>query len=373
MSTVNSFREKIESVDGQTVQLNKGHFTLDTAERIKKFGENLAWGWEKEYAEYRKLWIELPRKKEVRDYPLLVDLELVSVCNLQCPMCPTITEAFQQRARKAKKGLMEYDLFKKVIDEIQGKVYAIRLSFVGESTLHKNLIDCIKYAKDRGIGEISFLTNGSKLELSYFEKLVQAGIDWITISIDGTGETYNKIRKPITFDQILKRLKNIDQYKKERGLKKPVIKIQGIWPAIREDPSKYYNTLAPYVDLIAYNPLIDYLRKDHEIVYEDNFTCPQYYQRLVIGSDGNAIMCSNDEIGKILIGDAYSSSVHDIWHSKKLNQLRNLHKKENGFLELQPCQQCYYPRKTEINETAMVNSRLIHIENYLNRSQSVGA
>ena len=43
---------------------------------------------------------------------------------------------------------MEFELFKKVIDEIAFKVPAIRLSLRGESTLNKYFTECIKYAKE---------------------------------------------------------------------------------------------------------------------------------------------------------------------------------------------------------------------------------
>ena len=59
---------------------------------------------------------------------------------------------------------MDFDLFKKVIDEIAFKVPSIRLSLRGESTLHKNFVDCIKY-KENGIKEVSTLTHGFKLTI----------------------------------------------------------------------------------------------------------------------------------------------------------------------------------------------------------------
>ena len=75
--------------------VNKGHsFDLETKERLEAFKKKLSYGWEEEYLEYRRLWEELPAKREVRDYPLLVDLETVSRCNLSCPMCPTVTQEF---------------------------------------------------------------------------------------------------------------------------------------------------------------------------------------------------------------------------------------------------------------------------------------
>ena len=351
------------------IPINKGHFELDTPKRTKEFYKKLSSGWEQEYEDYRRLWVKLPKKREIREYPLLVDLELSSACNLKCPMCYTITDEFKS---KVKKGFMDFELFKKIIDEIAGKVFAVRLSLRGEATLHPRFLDAIKYAKDKGIKEVSTLTHGGNLNIEFFKKCVEAGIDWITISIDGVDEEYNKIRKPLKFDETLQRLQDIKKYKDENNLIKPVIKVQGIWPAIRPNPTKYYETIAPLVDLVAYNPLIDYLRKDSEIVYEENFSCPQLYQRVVVGSDGKVMMCSNDEDGEEIIGNAYEECIYDIWHGEKLNRIRDIHNQKDGFKSIKVCRLCYYPRKAEPNEKAMVGDREIWIENYLNREQEVG-
>ena len=368
-TAVSLFRQSKQTKDGQTVQLNKGHFCLDTEERLQEFSQKLATDWNDEYEEYRRLWVGLPASRTIRDYPLLLDLELASICNLKCPMCYTITDEFKQ---KVTKGFMDFDLFRRIIDEIAGKVYAIRLSLRGESLLHKNFIECAAYAKKAGIKEVSTLTNGANLKGKKLEKILHSGIDWITISIDGTGDTYEKIRKPIKFKQIVSNLTEIKNFKVKNGLVKPVIKVQGIWPAVREDPELYYNTFAPISDLVAFNPLIDYLRKDNDIVYEDDFSCPQLYQRIVIGSDGKVMMCSNDEDGKALIGDANEQTIHEIWHGSHLNIIRNRHKDPQGFKTVETCRECYYPRKAKVDETARVNGRTINIENYLERSQQVG-
>ena len=353
----------------QTIPINKGHYELDTQKRTDEFSKKLSIGWEKEYYKYRSDWIDLAKLRKVSDYPLLVDLELASVCNLKCPMCYTITDDFK---KKVKKGFMDLKLFKKIIDEISGKVFAVRLSLRGEATLHKNFIECIQYAKEKGIKEVSTLTHGGNLDLGFFKQCANAGIDWFSISIDGTDEEYNRIRKPLKFNDIIKKLQDIKEYKDTHNLIKPVIKVQGIWPAIRPNPTKYYNTIAPLVDLVAYNPLIDYLRKDHEIVYEENFACPQIYQRIVVGSDGQVMMCSNDEDGEEIIGNAYEETIYEIWHGKKLNDIRTIHNKQDGFKSLNVCKQCYYPRKMVPNEKAQVGSREITIENYINRQQEVG-
>ncbi|EIC22316.1 radical SAM/SPASM domain-containing protein [Thiorhodovibrio frisius] len=350
------------------IPINKGHFDLDTPERIGEFHRKLASGWENDYADYRQLWKELPQKQVIRDYPLLVDLELASACNLKCPMCYTITPAFKNTV---KKGFMDYALFTEIVDEIADHIYALRLSFRGEPTLHKRFLDCLRYAKQRGIREVSMLTNGAFLEADFFQEMAHAGMDWITISVDGTDEEYNRIRYPLTFADTLRRIEEIHDFKQRHDLTKPVIKVQGVWPAIRPNPTQYYETLAPVTDLVAYNPLIDYLREDADILYEDKFSCPQLYQRIVVGSDGQVLMCSNDEDNDHVVGNANRQTIHQVWHGDKLNSIREVHKITNEFKKMKACRQCYYPRTAKPNEIAEVSGRRIKIENYINRVQII--
>lgn len=354
----------------KNIPINKGNYSsFETKKREELFDTYKSKGWKKDYLEYRKNWSEYPQKQVVSEYPLLVDLELASVCNLKCPMCYTITDEFKE---KVNAKLMDFGLFKKIIDEIGGKVPALRLSLRGESTLHPKFIDCIKYAKDKGIKEVSTLTNGSKIDREYFKNMVEAGIDWITISVDGLDEEYEKIRKPLKFKDTLEKIKNMAQYKKENSLHKPVIKVQSLWPSIKNNPESFYNIFESITDLIAFNPLIDYLQHDKDIVYIENFSCPQLYQRLVIGADGSAMMCSNDEENDNIIGSANIETIHSIWHGDKLNEVRTLHKKDDGYKTLGVCKRCYLPRKTESTETSEVNGRKFDILNYVNRSQNIG-
>jgi len=355
-------------VNKRYVPINKGNYSMDTLEREELFDKYRGEGWEKEYAEYRANWIKYAETQTVSEYPLLVDIELSSICNLRCPMCYTISEEFEEKVNVKR---MDWDLYKKIIDEIGGKVPAIRLSLRGEATLHKKFAECISYAKNKGVKEVSFLTHGGKLTPSYFEKIVDAGVDWITISIDGTGSTYESIRKPLKFDDLLEKIKMIKTFKEKRGLHRPVIKVQGIWPAIKEDAQGYYDTFSPLVDLVAFNPLIDYLANDSEIEYLENFTCPQQYQRLVIGADGLVMKCSNDEENWEVIGDMNIETVYQIWHGEKMNAVRELHKISRGFMQSAVCRKCYLPRMTE-DEKGIVDGRTFIIKNYIDRIQVIG-
>ena len=130
------------------------------------------------------------------------------------------------------------------------------------------------------------------------------------------------------FHETLKKLQDISDFKKTNGIDKPLIKIQGIWPAVKENPEKFYNLFSPIVDLIAFNPLIDYLHKDSDIVYEEDFSCSQHYQRVTIGSNGKASMCSNDDFMDIKVGDVRNQTIHEIWHGPQFQKLREIHKEK---------------------------------------------
>ncbi len=351
------------------VPINKGNYSMDTSEREALFEQYRGEGWEAQYQDYRNKWTELAKTQTVSEYPLLVDIELSSVCNLTCSMCYTITDEFKQHVNVTR---MDWELYKKIIDEIDGKVPAIRLSLRGEATLHTKFIEAINYAKGHGIKEVSLLTHGGKLTLPFFQKMVEAGVDWITISVDGLGETYERVRKPLKFDDLFNKIKAIKQYKEEHKLKRPVIKVQGIWPAIAESgPDAYYNTFAPYTDLVAFNPLIDYLSNDTHIEYLEEFTCPQQYQRLVIGADGLVMKCSNDEENREVIGDIKQETVHQVWHGEKMQAVRNMHLQPLGFMQSTVCRKCYLPRVTE-DDVATIGDRTFFVKNYIHRIQVIG-
>ena len=131
-----------------------------------------------------------------------------------------------------------------------------------------------------------------------------------------------------------------------------------------------FNAFAPIADLVAFNPLIDYLSNDTDIDFVSGFMCPQQYQRLVIGADGTVMKCSNDEENEI-IGNANFETVHELWHGPNMTRVREIQKEEQGFLKSPVCQKCYLPRSTS-DEEAWVNGRKFIIRNYTKRNQCVG-
>ena len=210
------------------------------------------------------------------------------------------------------------------------------------------------------------------LSAEYFEKIMRAGASWITLSVDGLDGTYEKIRKPLKFLSTLEKIAEIKTIKERASFHKPVIKVQSVWPAIRENPEKYYNNVFPPHRSHSLQSTHRLPGKDEQIVYEEDFSCPQLYQRLVVGADGLVMMCSNDEENTVVVGDANHQRVCEIWRGRELNSVKGNPQEGNGFMQIPVCKKCYLPRKTENSERAVVNGREIIVRNYINRQQRVG-
>lgn len=350
------------------MKINKGQFKLTSKKRNFLFDLKRGNGHLIAYFLNRVRWHIYPRIHYVSKFPDHIDVEISSACNLRCPMCYTITDDFRE---KVKIGLMEFDLFKKIIDECaRYRPYSIRISFRGEAFLHPRVFDMIKYAKDAGIKEVSSLTHGGMLDEEKFRKLIEIGLDWLTISFDGVGDTYDKIRAPNKYEDQISKIKRFADIKKELDTVKPVIKVQTIWPAIAENPDEFYKTFEPITDQIASNPLIDFSHSVEDESYIENFTCPQLWERLVIGSDGKAMMCANDEMGTNIIGDVNNESIFQIWHGEKLQKAREIQLKHLGVKELPPCKWCQLPRKTHV-ENVLVGNKVVSKYEYINWPKKV--
>ncbi len=322
------------------------------------------------YALNRFQWFAYPSLGIVPDFPLHVDIETSTHCDMSCPMCYRRTERFQ---KEVESRFMEYSLYEKIIEECaRRRLFSIRLSLRGEAFLHPRIFDCIELAKKSGIKEVSSLTNGLALNPEKFEKLVRLAFDWLTISFDGLGRTYESIRKPADFSEALEKIKSYARIKKRYRSSKPALRIQCVWPAIKDNVAEFYAALSAHVDSITSNPLIDFLEEDTDIPYDTGYKCPYLYQRMVIAVDGRVLLCAGDEYGEYIIGDVTRSSIHDIWHGQKMRQARDWFAKKNRrWWERGPCSHCCYPRQRAAAGTVNVGGRAIEVKKYANRPDNL--
>lgn len=287
------------------------------------------------YLTNRYQWYMYPKRGHVSQSPLHVDIETTAKCNLRCPMC---ANRHLQANEFNTYGHMDFDLFKKIIDQCyENNVYSIRLSWRGEVLLHPEILKILHYAKvEKRIKNVSFLTNGIMLKGDIAEALIDYGIDYISVSVDGLDEMYEKIRYPLKFNSLYKNLLAFKELKRKKKKSCPTVRITTLWPAIASDPATYSRRMTRVSDRIVFNPL-----KDYRITTQDKqFICQFPWERLFIGFDGKVHACSNT-IEPLVVGDINKQDLHTIWHGSNMQQIRKLHRNLKR-LEIPQCSRCSY-------------------------------
>jgi len=334
------------------------------------------------YNQYRIEWDRRAIEMDPGSFPLAIICELVSLCNLNCTMCYTTTPEFQNSVIGTQR-MMPWETVTKIIDECaELGVYSLLLSWRGESTLYKvkdsennvrDIADVFEYARKKNILEITCLTNGRSIDKYLAKRIVKAQPNWISFSIDGIGEVYNKIRKSKKkteanpFETVVANIKGINLLKKQYRSLLPQIRTNTIYPAISKDLDQYKSFMKSIgVDLLTVNEMLDFRGSEiPEDCIQDNWFCQYVFQRLVISANGTIMPCpgAHNEDSEIALGRYIGSPVKSViqkdkqvtfdysemnikqaWCSKKANTIRNLHSLNNRK-EILTCKYCRHGAK----------------------------
>lgn len=151
------------------------------------------------------LFFDYKSEKDI-PHPTNISLELTNKCNLKCTMCP--------REHKFGKDLvhgnMDTDLACKIIDQNYPYLQSVGLVGLGESLFATNLVEVAKYIKSKKKSIVIFISTNANFP-DFTERISPAlpYLDTIQISIDGTQETYEKIRVGGSYTLFLENLKKL--------------------------------------------------------------------------------------------------------------------------------------------------------------------
>lgn len=287
-----------------------------------------------DYKEYRRCWMENPKNFILRDMPLHLDIEASSRCNLRCTFCDKLPNL-----KPGQLGNLDFGLFKHIIDQFpeRNRLWGLKLSYRGEPLINKHVPDMVSYAKDHGVLDVYFNTNAMFLDGDMCRRLIEAGLDRISISIDGTvPEEYERVRIGARFDTLIDNLETLISLRKEYRVSYPKIRIQTVkFPST--DAEAYKQKWERYADEIA---MVDF--KDESIRntnLKGDWACPQLWQRLTIEWDGTVLGCNNDDPRNINLGNAADRSIYDCWHDDYLMKIRELHMNGRSN-EVEDCNGC---------------------------------
>jgi hypothetical protein len=168
---------------------------------------------------------QAPPKRDlaVPPQPSRLYVECTAACNISCVQACCAPETGIARTRQA--GMLDFDLFTRVIDEAGPSLGRVDLFNYGETFLHRRAVEMCESIKQKFPHVYLYTsTNGLALKEDAARRLVHSGIDEVTFSIDGASqETYARYRQRGRFDVAVASMRAMADEKRKAGRDLPVI------------------------------------------------------------------------------------------------------------------------------------------------------
>jgi len=286
--------------------------------------------------------------------PYSVHIDVCSLCNFKCNFCfQADDDAINKKGLK--RGLMDFKLFKKIIDDLthfKDKLKKVKIGLHGEPTLHTLLPQMINYLNSQNVTEvIELFTNGSLLNPKLNKELIDAGLTRINISIEGlSSEKYKKITGvKIDMEEFVKNIKHLYDNRNDCRIYIKIVDID----MSEQDKDKFYNTFGDICDEIFIENVVPQWAETNKFelkttgmygqkINKYKHVCPFLFMYLHFNYDGTASGCTLDWGKEVLIGDIGRESALEIWQGDRLKdlQIAHLEKKRD---RIQFCNECLAP------------------------------
>lgn len=272
------------------------------------------------------------------EVPFLVFLDPADICNFQCKFCPTGNRTLIKNINR-NSGLMNFDLFKKIIDdlcEFEKPIKVLRLYKDGEPLLNPKFTDMVRYAKRSGCAlQVDTTTNASLLNPEKNLELIEAGLDRIYISLEGlSAESYKEFAGyKINFEKFVDNIRHFYEHKKDCLV---CIKIVGDFLS-EEDKNRFFDIFGDIADRVFIEhvapcwPKFEMRDVVHNLdvgIYGQEIkeveVCPYIFYSLSVNSDGKVSLCFLDWSRELIVGDVTTESFKSIWQSEILFEYRKM-------------------------------------------------
>lgn len=285
-------------------------------------------------------------RTRVTGYPYEWEIDTTNICQLKCPLCHTGLGTVNRE-----KGIMHFDLFKKLIDEI--KDYCIWLSLYswGEPFLNKEIDRYVAYANEANVATVMSSNLNKPLTPEMAESLIRSGLDALIISLDGTTqEVYQVYRVGGHLDRVLDNIRLLVQKKVELGYSTPYLEWQFIVMRQNEHQIPEARRMAKElgVDDLVFKK-VDFPHGEDDLEHtvrwlpvategyrrdqpldkpynENGVRCWRLWRSAVVNWDGGYAPCCYLTDASDDFGDAKTHSIKEIWNNEHYLTARGLFK-----------------------------------------------
>ena len=268
--------------------------------------------------------------------PEIVQIESTNICNAKCVFCP-------RDEMHRRQGIMTFELFRKIVDEcVELGITHVRMHNYGEAFIDKQLVEKVRYAKQKGIQEVGVISNGSLITEAVARGMIDAGLDAINISVDAAGkEVFEATRLGLKYDKVIANIERLVRMRTASGKRRPKL----ILSFVRQNNSadeqafiEHWRAIADKVHITDLHNWAGTLNTESDV----NYPCYRPWLTCTVLWDGRVSLCCADFDGKIILGDLNTASIRDIWNAEPYRDARRQHL-ESGGPDI--CRACDLPRK----------------------------
>jgi radical SAM protein with 4Fe4S-binding SPASM domain len=292
----------------------------------------------------------------MKGMPMSISIEPTTSCNLRCPECPSGLRSFTRPT-----GMLDQELFRRVIDELAPTLSYLTFYFQGEPFIHPRFLEMVKYASDKGIYTATS-TNGHYLKDDVARAVIESSLDRLIISIDGTSQdTYQSYRIGGSLEKVIEGARNVIRWKKKLKSRTPHVVFQFlvVKPNEHQVPEVYSLARELGVDQVVLktaqiydykngSPLIPSQEKysrykqlsdgSYKIKNEWHNECWKMWHSCVVTWDGKVVPCCFDKDAHFILGDVSEQSFKEIWNGQKYDQFRTSLLRSRSEIEI--CKNC---------------------------------
>ncbi len=280
-----------------------------------------------------------PVIKKISDYPPLVQIEPSSICNFRCVFCFETDKTFTDK-KSGHMGTMKLELFKKIIDEIEGKVQFVTLASRGEPLVSKEINEMIKYTSGKFLN-LKINTNASLLTEEKIHAVLSSNVKTMVFSADAAdSDLYKKLRVNGSLEKTIANIKKFKEiHNKHYANNKIITRVSGVKFSKEqnfEEMKKLWGDLVDQVAFVDYNPWENsYEKKPNGL----STPCSDLWRRMFIWWDGKINPCDVDYKSKLSVGNVMNKKIDYLWNSDFYNNLRKKHL-DNKRQSISPCNAC---------------------------------
>lgn len=263
--------------------------------------------------------IPLPR-------PFTIYVEPTNRCNLSCDFCPQSLDDYE--VRSGKRQDMELPLFRRLMTQVEEmKPKSLKLYFFGEPFLHPQIGEMMSLAV-KVCDRVEITTNGMILTAKNCQAILDSGIHYLRVSLYDV--------KP---SLVMRNVDRLMAMRREQGKTLPVVCAKVF---NREDYEKAFGAYVGVVDGImidGYHSIGSEFVQISQQQPASHIACPYPFYNLVVKSNGDVVPCCVAWEDSLVIGNANTHTLAEIWAGEPLARIHRLHL-EGRRSELAACAKC---------------------------------